>query len=56
MPSDRQGEIVWQHVNLIDDEGWVGLVDEAQRLPLRFDRAFFENQRRRRCDDGRRMS
>ena len=51
---DPKGEIVWEHVNLVDDEGWVGLVDEAQRLPLRFDRAFFDEQRSRRCSaDGR---
>lgn len=53
---DQSGEIVWQHVNLVDDQGLVGLVDEAQRLPRRFDRAFFENQRRRRCDGPQRIA
>ena len=46
---DYSGEIVWQHVNLVDDEGWVGLVDEAQRLPAGFDRQFFEERRSKRC-------
>ncbi|MGI9509084.1 MAG: arylsulfotransferase family protein [Geminicoccaceae bacterium] len=50
---DPAGEIVWEHINLVDDEGWVGLVDEAQRLPERFDKAFFEEQRSRRCSEGR---
>ncbi len=44
---DPNGEIVWQYVNLIGDQGWVGMLDEAQRLPLTFDRAFFAEQRRR---------
>lgn len=38
------GEIVWQHINLLAEEGWVGLVDEAQRLPANFDQRFFEKQ------------
>lgn len=42
---DPAGEIVWQHVNLLDEKGWVGLVDEAQRLPESFDPLFFEQQR-----------
>ena len=45
---DRDGKIVWQHLNIVD-EGWVGLIDEAQRLPTRLDAAFFENQRQTRC-------
>lgn len=46
---DRKGDIVWEYVNLVDEEGWVGLVDEAQRLPSDYDRQFFETQRGRRC-------
>lgn len=53
---DPEGEIVWEHVNLVDDEGWVGLVDEAQRLPARFDGAFFEEQRSQRCGDDNRIA
>ena len=53
---DSHGEIVWQHVNLVDDGGWVGLVDEAQRLPRRYDRAFFEDQRRQRCGGPQRIA
>ncbi len=45
---DRGGEIVWQHVNLVDDDRWVGLVDETQRLPASFDKRFFE-QRQKSC-------
>ena len=47
---DQEGNIVWQHVNKVDD-GWVGLIDEARRLPDRFDATFFEEQRRQRCQD-----
>lgn len=46
---DGDGEIVWQYVNLIDDDGLVGMLDEAQRLPPRFDQAFFEERRRQSC-------
>ncbi len=53
---DPDGEVVWQHVNLVDEEGWVGLVDEAQRLPSNFDRAFFEAERSRRCGDADRIA
>ncbi|MDH3659262.1 MAG: arylsulfotransferase family protein [Alphaproteobacteria bacterium] len=53
---DQNGEIVWQHVNLVDDDGWVGLVDEAQRLPIRYDQTFFEGQRRQRCDGSRQIA
>jgi hypothetical protein len=42
---DQDGKIVWQHVNLTGDGGWVGLIDEAQRLPASFDPPFFEQQR-----------
>jgi hypothetical protein len=41
---DGDGKIVWQQVNVVDANGWVGLMGEAQRLPLSFDRAFFEKQ------------
>lgn len=43
---DREGDMVWQYVNTTNDEGIVGLLDEAQRLPLVYDRAFFEEQRK----------
>lgn len=46
---DQNGDIVWQHVNLVDQEGWVGLVGEAQRLSTDYDRQFFEAQRQERC-------
>ena len=46
---DQNGNIVWQHVNLVDQEGWVGLVGEAQRLSTDYDRQFFEAQRQERC-------
>ena len=45
---DRDGDIVWQHLNIVE-EGWVGLIDEAQRLPASFDATFFERQRQNRC-------
>lgn len=45
---DTQGKIVWQLVNLVDEEDWVGELSEAQRLPENFDRRFFE-QRRKGC-------
>ena len=45
---DKDGNIVWQYLNIVDD-GWVGLVDEAQRLPESFDAAFFDDQRQTRC-------
>lgn len=47
---DKEGDIVWQHLNIVD-EGWVGLIDEAQRLPESFDAAFFEDQRQTRCTE-----
>ncbi|MEM7042938.1 MAG: arylsulfotransferase family protein [Pseudomonadota bacterium] len=52
---DRDGDIVWQHLNVVDD-GWVGLIDEAQRLPVSFDEAFFEEQRRERCQGNQRIA
>lgn len=48
---DGNGEIVWQYVNLVNDQGWTGLIDEAQRLPLSYDKAFFDDQRKQRCGD-----
>jgi len=53
---DADGEIVWQHVNLLDDQGLVGLVDEAQRLPPKFDQAFFEKQRSENCTDQQQLA
>ena len=44
---DRSGQVVWQFVNLIEEPGWVGLLDEAQRLPPSQDRTFFESKRQR---------
>lgn len=46
---DPKSDIVWEHVNLVDQEGLVGLVGEAQRLPPDYDRQFFEAQRSQRC-------
>lgn len=43
---DAEGKIVWQFVNLVEEEGWVGELSEAQRLPTSFDDRFFEQQRR----------
>lgn len=39
-----EGDIVWQLVNLLSEAGWIGLVDEAQRLPASMDKRFFEQQ------------
>lgn len=37
------GQVVWEYINLMDNEpGWVGIVEEVQRLPERFTGAFFE--------------
>jgi hypothetical protein len=52
---DKHGDIVWQYVNLIDDEGMVGLIEEAQRLPRQYDRAFFEDKRRT-CEDPQKIA
>ena len=43
---DAQGKIVWQLVNFVDEEDWVGELSEAQRLPASFDPHFFEQQRK----------
>lgn len=37
---DRQGAIVWEYVNLVED-GYVGVIGEAQRLPSTITEAFF---------------
>ncbi len=42
---DPSGDVVWQFVNLVEEPGWVGLIDEAQRLPAPYDRSFFEGKR-----------
>jgi len=44
---DRDGEIVWQYLNLVEDGKLAGLISEAQRLPSTFDRSFFDKQRER---------
>lgn len=44
---DHDRQVVWQYFNKTSDEGLVGLLDEAQRLPPAYDRAFFEEQRKR---------
>lgn len=36
---DRDGRIVWEYINLVDD-GIVGMVEEVQRLPGRFSEVF----------------
>jgi hypothetical protein len=38
------GEIVWEYYNIVN-EGVVGFVEDAQRLPKRFSREFFEQIR-----------
>lgn len=42
---DPGGKIVWEYINLID-EGRVGILEELQRLPQRFDEAFFQERTR----------
>jgi hypothetical protein len=42
---DPQGALVWEYFNLTT-KGYLALVDEAQRLPSVFTRAFFEEGRR----------
>ena len=32
---DRHGQTVWEYLNVVE-EGVVGLIDELQRLPLRY--------------------
>ncbi len=41
------GEVVWEYINVVD-QGWLAIVEEAERLPLTFDREFFA-QARDRC-------
>ena len=36
---NQQGEIVWQYINYVD-QGVVGIVEEVQRLPLKYERIF----------------
>lgn len=40
LETDRKGEIVWEYYNLVKP-GMIGLITEAQRLPVQFDEAFF---------------
>ena len=35
-----EGKLLWEYYNIVDD-GIVGLLDEAQRLPVEFDASFF---------------
>ena len=44
---DEQGIIVWEYINLVED-GYIGIVEEAQRLPNTFTKAFVE-QRTQKC-------
>jgi len=44
---DPEGRVVWQLVNFVEEEGWVGELSEAQRLPATIDDQFFERQRKR---------
>lgn len=41
-----EGRIVWQYFNLLPND-LTGFIDEAQRLPAKFDRAFFEENRQK---------
>jgi hypothetical protein len=53
---DHKGEIVWQFINFVNDDGLVGLIDEAQRLPNEFDKGFFATQRKERCNGPQRIA
>jgi nucleoside-diphosphate-sugar epimerase len=46
-----EGARVWEYFNLVD-EGLLAVVEEAQRLPASFTRAFFEAARGR-CGETR---
>lgn len=43
---DRDGRVVWQLINFVEEDDWVGELSEAQRLPASFDSQFFEQQRK----------
>jgi len=40
---DKNGNIVWEYINIIDD-GYVGIVEEVQRLPTNFTKEFFKQE------------
>lgn len=44
MEVNAEGKLLWQYFNILDD-GFVGILPEAQVLPLSMDRKFFENLR-----------
>lgn len=46
---DPDGELLWEYFNIVE-EGVVGMVEDAQRLPARFDAAFFEQMRAQTAD------
>ncbi|MDZ7722538.1 MAG: arylsulfotransferase family protein [candidate division KSB1 bacterium] len=48
---DRNGDIVWEFINIIDD-GYVGIVEEATRLSSEYTHAFFE-QLSEKCDQSK---
>lgn len=42
------GDVVWEYYNLIE-QGWLGVVEEVERLPANYDAAFFA-QARKACE------
>lgn len=43
---DPDKQLVWSFNNLIEGQGKVGIMEGAERLDARFDKAFFENRRK----------
>ncbi len=39
---NQQGEVIWQYINYVD-QGVVGLVEEVQRQPLKYERIFLKD-------------
>ena len=46
---NKNGNIVWEYINLVED-GYIGIVEEVQRLPNNFTKEFFE-QRTKDCQN-----
>ena len=44
---DKKGNIVWEYINLVE-KGYIGMLEEAQRLPSKYTKEFFE-QNTQRC-------
>ena len=49
---DKNGTVVWEYINLVKD-GYIGIMQEAQRLPNYFTNEYF-NQNMQRCNDSKR--